>query len=742
MSTKRGILKNVSIGTRLLIGFSFMVLALVTVTGAGIQSLSGSSEQLENVNRIAGLQGGVARILLDLKNIDALMNALILADTAAERDTLGRRVADFRKDYQENLELVGSNTRTRGGKKLLSEFKDALAAGVTLNKRLDAWIQAGDEVRFRSLMSGGGESVIQLRAKAGDALLDYLTKRTALRMASARAGSESSIFMMFGLGAAALGLSLLTFLGLSRGLRSERALKESEARFHAIFNQSPMVIFLTDPLTGNFVDVNERFCETSGFSKEAAVGKSSVELGLSDPNQRIRIMEMLRNDGFIDRAEVTSSDCAGNSNVFLLSARLIEANGATYALSTLLDITARKQAENALRDSEEQQRLYLSRLPIACILWSRDFRVQSWNPAAERIFGFSAAEALGRSANDLIVPDWAQVTTGPIWARLMEGSLCPTSTNENVTKDGRVVTIEWTNTPVCDTPGRVAAVLSIAQDVTERKRAEAVMIQSEKMSMVAAMAAGTAHEVNNPLGIIAQDLQNLERRLSSALPANCKVAGELGLDLDLVEQYLERRDIHCYVTSMQAAVKRATAIISNMLQFSRLSDASRQLVNLNEVVDQSVQLAASDCDLRQKYDFKKVALKRSYCGELPVVMVCVTEMEQVFINLLQNAAQAMSEAGTEHPCIFLETSCADGQVSVSVRDNGPGMNEAVRKRIFDPFFTTKDVGSGTGLGLSVSYSIVSKNHDGEISVVSAPGQGACFSVHLPVYQRSSIPCLL
>jgi PAS domain S-box-containing protein len=535
-------------------------------------------------------------------------------------------------------------------------------------------------------------------------------------------------------GDASCGL-VATLIDITERKKAERALKESEARFQAIFNQSPMAIVLSDPVTGIYVDVNESFSAISGFSKESVLGKSSIELGFLDPGERVRMLEVMSRDGVIDREEVTTTDSAGNAKVSLVSTRLIEVCGVSYALHMLLDITARKQAENALRDSEEQQRLYINRLPIACILWSNDFKAQSWNPAAERIFGYSEAEALGRSANELIVPEWVHATTDMIWNRLMEGSLYPSSINENVTKDGRVVVCEWTNTPVCDSHGQVVAVLSMAQDVTERKRAESVMIQTEKMSMVAAMAAGMAHEVNNPLGIIAQDLQNLERRLSPELAANWKVAGELGVDLYLVEQYLERRDIHRYVTSMRAAVKRASIIISNMLQFSRSSDASRQLVNLNDIVDQSLQLAANDYDLRKKYDFKNVSLQCSYADELPGVLVCATEMEQVFINLLKNAAQAMFEAGTEHPEIILETCCSDAQVTVSIRDNGPGMSESVRKQIFDPFFTTKDVGSGTGLGLSVSYAIVTKNHDGEISVASVPGQGACFSVRLPVYQK-------
>jgi signal transduction histidine kinase len=116
---------------------------------------------------------------------------------------------------------------------------------------------------------------------------------------------------------------------------------------------------------------------------------------------------------------------------------------------------------------------------------------------------------------------------------------------------------------------------------------------------------------------------------------------------------------------------------------------------------------------------------------MPMVSLCITEIEQVIINLLKNAAQAMFDAETSSPSIHIRTFCENGYVAVTLNDNGPGMTEEVKKQIFDPFFTTKEVGLGTGLGLSVSYTIVTKNHGGELSVETELGRGACFTVSIP-----------
>jgi PAS domain S-box-containing protein len=271
------------------------------------------------------------------------------------------------------------------------------------------------------------------------------------------------------------------------------------------------------------------------------------------------------------------------------------------------------------------------------------------------------------------------------------------------------------------------------EDVTERTRIQAMMVQTEKMMSVGGLAAGMAHEINNPLGIITQAAQNLERRVSPDLPANRKVADAIGLRLDLVQTYFVQREIDQFIRDIREAATRAAKIVLNMLHFSRTSASTRQAAHLSEVLDRTLELAASDYDLRKHYDFKNIEIVREYGTGVPAVLMTVVEIEQVFLNLIKNAAQAMSANPLGRgPKLTLRLRAEDRFAVVEVEDNGPGMTEAVRQRVFEPFFTTKGPGVGTGLGLSVTYMIVTQNHHGLVSVESVPDHGACFTVKLPL----------
>lgn len=141
----------------------------------------------------------------------------------------------------------------------------------------------------------------------------------------------------------------------------------------------------------------------------------------------------------------------------------------------------------------------------------------------------------------------------------------------------------------------------------------------------------------------------------------------------------------------------------------------------------------NDYNLKKKFDFKKIRIERDYMPGLPKVSCRASEIQQVFFNILSNGVQAMmSDPMNQEPCFFLRLFMQNDMVSVQIQDNGPGMNAEQRKRIFEPFFTTKNVGEGTGLGLAVSYFIITENHKGRIQVESSPGQGSCFTISLPV----------
>ena len=268
-----------------------------------------------------------------------------------------------------------------------------------------------------------------------------------------------------------------------------------------------------------------------------------------------------------------------------------------------------------------------------------------------------------------------------------------------------------------------------------------MMVQTEKMMSVGGLAAGMAHEINNPLGGMLQSLQNVIRRLSPGLAANETEALACGTRLETIRCYLEKRDILRFLENIRVSGERASHIVENMLSFSRRSESRKTPVDLPELLDKAVELATHDYDLKKKFDFRHIRIVRHYEADLAPVPCVPTEIEQVVFNLLRNAAQAMGGSGqrAEPPCITLRLRRDSQFVVIEVADNGPGMDEQRLKRIFEPFFTTKEVGVGTGLGLSVSYFIITNNHNGFMSAESTPGKGASFIIRLPLIDSPANP---
>lgn len=398
-----------------------------------------------------------------------------------------------------------------------------------------------------------------------------------------------------------------------------------------------------------------------------------------------------------------------------------------------IDITDRKIAEEELGRLRNLLGNIVDSMPSVLIGVDPEGRVTQWNREAEKTTGVPADRAQGRPLADVF----------PRMTVEME-KIRRTIRDRKPQKEERLASIRDGETHFTDitiypliSNGVEGAVIRI-DDTTERVRLEEMMIQSEKMLSVGGLAAGMAHEINNPLAGILQNVQVIRNRIQRSLPRNQKVAEACGTTMEVIERYMDRREVLHMLDLIHESGRRAGEIVDNMLSFSRKSESKGGRHDMRELLDQTVDLASKDYDLKKKYDFRYIEILREYHPDMPDVWCERTKIQQVFLNLLKNGAQAMAEKRTEdeeEPSRFiLRVLPEDGgkTVRIEIEDNGPGMDTTTRKRIFEPFFTTKGIGVGTGLGLSVSYFIVTENHRGTMTVKSDPGKGTTFVIRLPV----------
>lgn len=394
-----------------------------------------------------------------------------------------------------------------------------------------------------------------------------------------------------------------------------------------------------------------------------------------------------------------------------------------------LEVQVRSKIEKKLTGFQNYLNSIIDSMPSALIALDEQLYVTQWNQEASALSGTRLDEALNQPIFLAFEP------LKPFLPQLKE-----TVEQHSVVKIERVTWVKddepkhyaLTFYPLMGGAGR--GVVIRIDDITQRLSLEEMMVQSEKMLSVGGLAAGMAHEINNPLGAILHNVQNIRRRLSADLPKNIETAEQIGIELDSVNRYLQSREVPQLLDGIQQAGARAAKIVTHMLSFSRRSNRQMAPCDLPALIDQAVEIASNDFDLAIGFDFKGQAIIRQFDPQLGPVPGTANELEQVLLNLLKNAAQAIHqrEDATEPGRIILRTRLNPPWAEIQVEDNGVGMSENVRKRTFEPFFTTKEIGQGTGLGLSVSYFIITNNHKGQMEVQSTLGQGTCFTLRLPL----------
>ena len=405
-----------------------------------------------------------------------------------------------------------------------------------------------------------------------------------------------------------------------------------------------------------------------------------------------------------------------------------------YILCTGHDLTDRNNAEKALEKREEHYQTVLENMEEGYFEVNLDGTFRAVNKSLIRILGYSLPEL--RSMDNRHIMD--SKTAGKVFQVFNSIYLTGQPRNllafEIIRKEGDRRMIEVSASLLQDSTGNPIGFFGLTRDVTERIRMEQMMVQTEKMMSVGGLAAGMAHEINNPLAVIVQGAQNIERRLLPGLKKNQESAKRLNIDLDQLQGYLKEREILEMLSNIMSAGKRAGDIITNMLRFSRKGSDQKIDISVSQLVERTLDLAQKDQNLQKRFNFDRITIHQQIDEQLPQIPCIEQEIEQVLLNIITNAAQAFHEMEPAAPAPLIEIKAflEKEMLQLEITDNGPGIPETIKHRVFEPFFTTKPPGIGTGLGMSVSFMIITNNHNGTIEVDSKPGEGARFIIRLPI----------
>ncbi len=487
----------------------------------------------------------------------------------------------------------------------------------------------------------------------------------------------------------------------------EQAMLESERRHRLRFMHSPDAILIIDP-NGRYIDANPAACALTGYTHEELVSMAVPMLSVPEERKaaRKRFDELVAT-GESRRERVI---CRKDGSRVHVEGHAIDLGDGTIQTS-VRDISIRKAAEEQLHQALQRLQFHIERMPMGYVVWTLDMFVSEWNPAAERMFGWSTTEAMGLSWRKL-VPESNHNKVADVIDELQKGYVSSHSINENICKDGTVITCEWFNTSLVDKSGNVIGVASMVQDVTQRELAEAQIRHAQKMESLGVLTRGIAHDFGNLLTVILGNLKML------------KSSTELS----------ERANEHW--TLIEQASRKASDLTSHLLAFARTGRHHPRPAQLSEIVCSALKLLRATIPAN-------VDIVTHLDDDLPELLVDRSQIEQVILNLCLNAAQAMPKGGAVEittcisnmtpeiipKCAPLDSPRPGPRIAMIVRDTGHGMDESTMQRIFDPFFSTKM--DGHGLGLAAVLGVL-RQHQAHVLTESVPGKGTAFHIFLPL----------
>ncbi len=488
-------------------------------------------------------------------------------------------------------------------------------------------------------------------------------------------------------------------------------LSASQQRYKALFDLVADSVFMVGQ-EGGIIAVNHREEQVLGYSETDVVGKPFMEVVLPRHHEvtgRL-INKIIQGESRVPTQEIEVFNRLGQSLPVEMDLIRIEGGETLSVMVQLRDITERKRLEQQLQEYREELEVKVkertreieeTKQYLENLLENANDVIYTLDTDQRFTYVNSKVEIWGYRKEDLIGRPYLSLLSKRHRGRRLKSTLDIGAKQvyevEVMSRTGEARAVMVSVSPLCDPEGGILGVLGIARDVTETKKLEQQIQNSEKLASVGKLAAGVAHEINNPLGGILNCLYNLRKRTVS--PAR-------------QEEYL---------ASMEDGLRRVQKIVRQLLDFSQQHDPEFSSTDINAVVERVLVLTNHALLANQ------IRLDKQLPPDLPELMVDRHMMEQVLMNLILNAVQAIKGSGT----ITIRTRVIEGTCQIDVEDTGCGIPPNVLPRIFDPFFTTKGTGEGTGLGLSVSLGIVER-HGGQIRVDSEVGKGTVFTVCLPL----------
>lgn len=417
----------------------------------------------------------------------------------------------------------------------------------------------------------------------------------------------------------------------------------------------------------------------------------------------------------------------------------------------LEDVTQARQIASAHRQALAEMQAIMDNASVA-ILFTRERQITRYNPKFSELFGYPGDSAIGLPGRALYSSDEEYADLGRLAFPLLSQGLPFRNERFMCRADGSTL---WANLIgyLIDPKDPAKGTIWLAEDRSAFKQAEEALrenlqqlketnrrleeaqnqlLQSEKLASIGQLAAGVAHEINNPIGFVSSNMRTLSTYTESLLrlidayavatasvPLPAAAAAALQAVRESVEIDFLRDDLRDLLHESEDGLKRVRQIVQDLKDFSHVDSGEWKPVDLNLCIKSTLNVVRNEIRFKANPQFE--------LGTLPPVLCNAPQINQVVLNLLVNAAFAIETTGT----LTIRSGHDDSWAWFEIEDSGCGMSEQVQKRIFEPFFTTKPVGKGTGLGLSVSYGIISK-HGGRIEVFSTPGVGTRFRIWLPI----------